>query len=142
MNTMKTLAALAVTAATLAATVGPSSAYGRFFPGHGPVITHGFGPGRITCLACNLPRPEPRPIWGHGYWGHWYRWHPVIVGGGPIGPGAAPMSAPAMAAAGPQAPTGSCNCLTKQNLPNGGVLFQDVCTQQSAIAPPQTMSAR
>jgi len=139
MTTIKTLTAVALAAAALVATAGPSQALGRFI-GHGPVISH-HGP--ISCFACNLPRPH-RPIWGHNhwrYWGHWNRWHPVVYGGAPIGPvAAAPAASPAAAA--PQAPTGSCNCLTKQELPNGGVLFADICTQQSAIAPPQTVSAR
>jgi hypothetical protein len=43
---------------------------------------------------------------------------------------------------GPAAAQEPTNCLTKQNLPNGAVLFKDVCTQQSAIAPPQNLSAR
>jgi hypothetical protein len=150
-TTMKALTAIALAAAALTATTGPSQALGRFFPGHGPVVLsglHHFGP--ISCLACNLPRPyRPHPIWGQGHghrWEHWnhYRWHPVVYGGAPIGPVAAAPAAATMSrpSAAPQAPTGSCNCLTKQELPNGGVLFADICTQQSAIAPPQAMSAR
>jgi hypothetical protein len=151
MNTMKTLTALAITAAALAATVAPSNALGRLFPGHGPVVTQQFGgPAKIkiTCFACNLPRPyRPNPVWGHGwghgYWGHRYWGQPVIVGGAAVAPVfAAAASAPAPAEAAPQAPTGSCNCLTKQTLADGSVLFADICTQQSAIAPPQAMSAR
>ena len=46
------------------------------------------------------------------------------------------QSAPASAA------VPSCNCLTKQDLPDGGVLFQDICTKQSAIAPAMTVGAR
>jgi hypothetical protein len=153
MNPLKTLTVAALAVAALAATAVPSQALGRFL-GHGPVISGGhfghFGPGRITCFACNLPRPHG-PVWGHGprwphygHWRYWYRWHPVYFGGGaPVGPASAPAAAmPGPAAAAPQAPTGACNCLTKQDLPNGGVLFQDVCTQQSAIAPPQNVSAR
>jgi hypothetical protein len=30
----------------------------------------------------------------------------------------------------------SCTCLRKEYLPNGSVLFQDVCTNESAINPP------
>ncbi len=146
MNSLKTLTVVALAAAALAATAGPSQALGRFFPGHGPVVGH-FGPGRITCFACNLPRPHlPHPGWGYNhwrYWGHWYRFRPVVFGGAPGAPVAAgPVSAPGPVTAAPQAPTGSCNCLTKQDLPNGGVLFADICTQQSAIAPPQAVSAR
>ena len=167
MSTMKTLAALAVTAAALATTAAPSHALGRFFPGHGPVVSQQFGgppknsgpglgipghfghpPTTITCFACNLPRPtRPNPVWGHGggygHWGHRFWGSPVIVGGVAAAPAvAAAASAPAPSQAAPQTAPGSCNCLTKQTLADGSVLFADICTQQSAIAPPQTMSAR
>jgi len=147
MTTMKILAALAVTAAALATSAAPSHALGRIFPGHGPVAAQHFGgsPTKITCFACRLPRPD-RPIyghgWGHGYWGHRFWERPVIVGGVAAPVVAAAASAPAPAEAAPQAPTGSCNCLTKQTLADGSVLFADICTQQSAIAPPQAVSAR
>jgi len=150
MNSLKTLTIAALATAALVATVAPSQALTRLFPGHGPVVLgNPFGHG-ITCLACNLPRPyRPFPVWGHGprwpifgqHWGHrWgygYGWRPVIYGGAPVA-SVAPAPA-AMPAAAPQAASA---CLTKQNLPNGAVLFQDVCTHQSAIAPPQNMSAR
>ena len=156
MTSLKTLTLAALATAALAATVAPSQALNRFFPGHFPgnatvALGNHFGHG-ITCLACNLPRPNRPPVWGHGprwpvfghgNWGHWYRWHPAVYGGAPIGPvAAAPAAAILGPAAEPQGPTGTCNCLTKQLLPNGAVLFQDICTQQSAIAPPQNMSAR
>ena len=160
MNAMKTLAALAISAAALTSTVAPSNALGRIFPGHGPVVSQQFGAGlgtpghfghpptKITCFACRLPRPtRPNPIWGHnwghGYWGHRFWDRPVIVGGVAAAPVVATAaSGPAPTEAVPQAPTGSCNCLTKQTLADGSVLFADICTQQSAIAPPQAMSAR
>jgi hypothetical protein len=150
MSTMKTLAALAISAAALTLTVAPGNALGRLFPGHGPVVSQQFGgPPKITCFACRLPRPyRPYPIWGHGWghgnWGHRYWERPVIVGGGfaaaPVV--AAAASAPAPAEAAPQSAPGPCSCLTKQTLADGSVLFADICTQQSAIAPPQTMGAR
>ena len=145
----ETLAIAALAAAALVATVAPSQAIPRHFPINTTnFLGNRFGHG-ITCLACNLPRPyRPFPVWGHGprwpvfgqHWGHWgygYRWHPVFYGGAPVGPVAA---APAASVAAPQAPTG--NCLTKQMLPNGAELLIDICTQQSAIAMPQNMSAR
>ena len=46
------------------------------------------------------------------------------------------VSVPAQVAAAP------CNCLIKRNLPDGGVLFEDICTKESAIAAPQTAGAR
>jgi hypothetical protein len=155
MTSLKTLTIAALAAAALVAAAAPSQALPRHLPPSAFKVLGHFGHGPINCLACNLPRPyRPFPVWGHGprwpifgqnHWGHWnhYRWHPVNYHGAPIGPvAAAPAAAMPGQAEAPQAPTGACNCLTKQNLPNGGVLFQDICTQQSAIAGPQTMSAR
>jgi hypothetical protein len=154
-TSLKTLTIAALAAAALVSTVAPSQALNRHFPTNTTYfLGNQFGHG-ITCLACNLPRPyRPFPVWGHGprwpifgqhwgHWGQWYRWHPVFYrGGAPVGPvAAAPAAAmPGPAAAAPQAPTG--NCLTKQMLPNGAELLIDRCTQQSAIALPQNMSAR
>jgi hypothetical protein len=107
----------------------------------------------FNCLACNLPHPEPGHgnNWGHGGnwgWNHWYDWNrrygwryrpeiiveggpgPVFVGGGQL------QRAPAAPAGEPSA------CLNKQNLPDGSVLFQDICTKEIAIAPPTTVGAR
>jgi hypothetical protein len=56
----------------------------------------------------------------------------------PAQPGRSPAT-PAEAA--PQVSPGPCSRLTKQTLADGSVLFADICTQQSAIAPPQAMSA-
>jgi hypothetical protein len=109
----------------------------------------------ISCLACNLPRPKP-PHWGYfpwrfhhwGYnpsryhnWGFRYsRWYwehyrdrygfrgrpgEVALAAAP----AAAMSAPVQASAGPQ------GCLTEQKMPDGSVMFADVCKQISAVAP-------
>jgi hypothetical protein len=123
--------------------------------------THG-----ITCLACNLPHPTPvqPPAGGHGdNWGNgWnhgygrnrgYGWRDrpeIYVEGQPqaIAVSAPVQSAPANAsAAAPQAAAlqqaaEPCNCLTKQSLPDGSVLFQDICTKESAIAAPMTVGAR
>ena len=101
--------------------------------------------------------------YGYGYdhdrWFHHYGWRfmpPIVVegAGGVVAaapvmqgvPARAPVAAPAMAvpqsAPTPQAAAEPCNCLTKQTLPDGSVLFQDICTKESAIAPPQAVSAR
>ena len=115
------------------------------FPSHGP----------IKCFTCVLPRPpyhDPGYGWGHGphwpyhgwgygnRWGYgyynWYRWHPAYYSGAPV------VEPPVATYAAPQASTGNCNCLTKKMLPNGAELLQDICTQQSAIAQPQALSAR
>ena len=96
----------------------------------------------------------------HGGYGGYYRdrgyfwgYRPeIVVGGVP-----SPVAVPAPAQAGPvqavsgQAPAaparwsvpvapmgeGRCTCLTKQNLPDGSVLFQDTCTRESAMVAPQ-----
>jgi hypothetical protein len=51
----------------------------------------------------------------------------------------APAYAPAAA---PQAAAEPCNCLTKQSLPDGSALFQDICTKESATASPIAVGAR
>ena len=84
-----------------------------------------------------------RTYWGYRWWPHsWYpRWRffprPVVVGGGVIGGGAAyaaaaPTSAPA---AGPAPQAAAPQCLTKNYLPNGTVVFADMCTQEQAVGP-------
>jgi hypothetical protein len=124
-------------------------ALGSLFPSH-----------TYNCLACNLPHPQPvgpnpghGDNWGHG-WGHGYGWNrgygwryrpEIIVEGQPaaMAVSAPAQSAPAYApAAAPQAAAEPCNCLTKQSLPDGSVLFQDICTKESAIAAPMTVGAR
>jgi len=167
-TTLKTLSALAIAAAALTvslATSNVASANPYRHPGHGPVVQSKpfkvspiiqkyLGSHPISCLACNLPRPKPthpHPLpWrnhhdGHYGWYHGYGWHyrpEVVVAGAPeavipapvqAAPAAVPAAAPAAA---------PCSCLTKQNLPNGGVLFQDICTKQSAIVSPEEAAAR
>jgi hypothetical protein len=89
-----------------------------------------------------LCRPIARP---HFCWRHPERCArpiPTIVRY-PVG---VPVAAPVAAApvvmpvrATPAAPTasGPCTCLRKTYLPNGAVLFEDVCTNESAVNPPQ-----
>ena len=40
------------------------------------------------------------------------------------------------------APSGPSNCLTKQYLQDGSVLFKDVCTKESALATPDELRAQ
>jgi hypothetical protein len=173
-TTFKTLSALAIAAATLTAVTLATGSTASANPfrggGHGPVVLGGYHGGsliagrlagrlKISCFACNLPRPHP--IWGNhpwrfphwGYypwrfhnWGYGYnRWywdrfryrygferHPGVVSF------AAPaaVSAPAQASAGPQ------NCLTEQKMPDGSVMLADVCKQISAIAAPPSAEPR
>lgn len=78
----------------------------------------------------------------HAYWGGyrwWPRWRfyprPIIYGG--LGGGAAfAATGPAPAAAPPApAPQAPANCLTKSYLPNGTVMFADMCTQEQGMGP-------
>jgi hypothetical protein len=158
--TVKTLSAFAIAAAAFAATAGSSSA-----------LTFREPPGGFHCLACTTqtkappfrvppggfhcfvcgtqsknPPVDPKPPgygsgYGHG-WGHGRFGHPeIIVEGGPVAVGATPVSG-LVAAAPKEAAASPCNCLTKQNLPDGSVLFEDICTKQSAIAPAVTVGSR
>jgi hypothetical protein len=74
-----------------------------------------------------LCRPIVRP---HFCWRHpWMCRRPIhVVRYGGYYPVAAAAIARPVAA--------SCTCLRKTYLPNGAVLFQDVCTNESAINPP------
>jgi len=38
--------------------------------------------------------------------------------------------------------TDNCNCLTKQYLPDGSILFADVCTKEEAMATPDELKAQ
>ena len=49
------------------------------------------------------------------------------------------VTAPVDTAATPTAP---CNCLTKQYLDDGSVLFQDICTKEAAMATPDELKAQ
>jgi hypothetical protein len=85
--------------------------------------------------------------------GYFWGYRPEVVVGGVPGPIAVPAPAqagpvqavPGQAQAAPahwsvpvaQMGEGRCTCLTKQNLPDGSVLFQDTCTRESAMAAPQ-----
>jgi hypothetical protein len=49
---------------------------------------------------------------------------------------------PVYGAATPVAPAGTCNCLFKEYLQNGSVVFTDRCTKESAIAAPLPSNPR
>src|SRR5262245_65186777 len=66
----------------------------------------------------------------HHHHCHWH-WRRYWVGGTYVTP-TYPVSYPAAVAR----PAGSCTCLVKEYLPNGAVLFRDVCTNESAMNPP------
>jgi hypothetical protein len=178
--TMKTVSALSIAIATLAASGLPSRALPNERPGEGNITTvYGqpkpqpklppaatkfgnpnlfkvLGSTGYHCLVCGDPRPQPTgPNSGEG-WGRGHGWHDgwrdrpeIIVGGAPeVVTVAAPVEqsvparSPAMAAPISAQATEPCNCLTKQSLPDGSVLFQDICTKESAIASPAQVGAR
>ncbi|HEY1806581.1 MAG TPA: hypothetical protein VGG45_19065 [Terracidiphilus sp.] len=150
-KTLKTVSALAIAAATLtavtlangsAASAHPLNGAHRlpFFRMHQPVF---------SCLACNLPRPHPTwgnhpwrfHNWGYGY-NRWY-WDRYRYRYGFVPhPGAVSFAAPAAVSAPAQASAGPQNCLTEQKMPDGSVMFADVCKQVSAIAPPPSADPR
>jgi hypothetical protein len=67
------------------------------------------------------------PHWHHAHWG-------VVDGQVPV---AVDTAAQTVAT-----PTAPCNCLTKQYLDDGSVLFQDICTKEAALATPDELKAQ
>ena len=76
---------------------------------------------------------HPKPHWPHHNWCKWHYCGPNWVVGGGVGVVSTGVIASAPVAAAAPAPT--CTCLTKTYLQDGSVLFKDVCTTESAIAP-------
>jgi hypothetical protein len=118
-------------------------------PGNQGVGLSGKVPGKgISGGVAAKPKPGVLPIkpgvgkvtWPR--WPHWHRHHhhrhwipyPVIVGGGT-----------AAYAATTTVRSAPCNCLTKEYLADGSVLFKDLCTKEAAVSPApqvQQQSAR
>jgi hypothetical protein len=71
------------------------------------------------------PGPHPHPHW-HPHWG----W-----GVGYYGGATAVYSTPTYSTPTYTVRTNTCTCLTKEYLPDNSVLFKDVCTKESALAP-------
>ncbi len=127
-------------------------------PGHGPVEppkppTQGGSGGSV--VSCQIGRgctvtPPPgddddhhhHDRYGHDHGYGWGYQPEIVVAPVPAPAVAAPVEAAPAQAPVPQVAQAPCNCLTKQTLPDGSVLFQDICTKQSAIAAPQTVGAR
>ncbi len=80
--------------------------------------------------------------YGYGY-GYDHDRPEIIIEGAPAAV-AVPVAVPAQVpVAAPQAVAQApCNCLTKQKLADGTVLFQDICTKESSVLAPQTVGAR
>ncbi len=63
----------------------------------------------------------------------------VITGANPVATTTTTTTSPART---PAAATEPCNCLTKQYLDDGSVLFRDLCTKEAAIATPAELKAQ
>ena len=144
---------IAVAAVSMAATVTVNSAYavpkgpgafkgnpgkgggGGAWPGKGP---GGKGPGVIVPPGPKGPGPKgPGPgAKGPGFKPHWCFKHPWHCRSGHIHIVRYPVVTTRVATVSrPVAST--CTCLTKTYLPNGAVMFKDVCTQEVAINGPE-----
>jgi hypothetical protein len=100
----------------------------------------------VTGLIINKKPPVITGIIIHKPWPphhNWCKWHycgPNWVIGGGVGVVSTGVIASTPVAAAAPAP-GPCTCLTKTYLQDGSVLFKDVCTTESAIAPADQKAA-
>ena len=136
LNRSSFLALAAITSLGVAALAPTSaSAFGGRGGGHisGGHVGGGhvsFGHGRAIAGSLSIRRPirivtpHPRPHWNWHWRHHGYYSVPVAVGAG------------AVYAATPRAPAATCTCLTKEYLPDGSLLFKDVCTNEAAMSAP------
>jgi hypothetical protein len=117
-------------------------------------------PKPILGVVINPPHPvlgvvinPPHPIMGvainpdpdHDHDGPRFWWHhrhgpEFIVGSDPVRVSNPVVSAPAPVTT--TVPSAPCNCLTKQYLQDGSVLFSDICTKEAAVATPDQLKAQ
>ena len=95
----------------------------------------GTPPNYPPCLINCGPNLPPPIVW---WWKHHHHPHWGFVDYGTPDVVDAPVDTVANTAATP-AP---CNCLTKQCLDDGSVLFQDICTKEAALATPDELRAQ
>lgn len=81
-------------------------------------------------IVWHHPHPWPVFAWHHEHWGVGAVDYPVAVD---TTVGATTVAAPT---------TAPCNCLTKEYLPDGSVLFKDLCTKEAAMATPAELKAQ
>jgi hypothetical protein len=81
------------------------------------------------------PHVVPPIVWHphhrHVWWVKWHRPHYIAQ------PVVTTVSAPVV-----QRVAAPCNCLTKEYLPDGGILFKDLCTKEEAMATPDELKAQ
>ena len=108
------------------------------------------------CSAPPAPTPPsgggnpPKPGGGDHDHDHDHNYPGIVIEGtpgeivdpAPVAAVPAPVVAARATVAAPQVVQAPCNCLTKQALADGSVLFQDICTKEAAIATPQSASVR
>jgi hypothetical protein len=143
------LAALATLGAAILAPTSASALGGRGFGngGGGHVMNGGggggghinLGGGRGTIGSVGLIRPPIFvPHWRHHHWPRpilwtgWHRPHYVID----------QVVNERVVAPTTLVKTENCNCLTKEYLPDGSVMFKDLCTKEAAIATPEELKAQ
>jgi len=112
----KSAIAVSTIGALAAAALVPTDA-SAFYPGHGG-YSHGSG-GPVHAYMIRRPGPpillpHLHPHW-HFAW-HRHYWVPVVATGAVV-------------------TAGRCTCLTKDYLPDGSVVFRDLCTKEEAMAP-------
>ena len=125
MSTRTSFLALAAITSLGVAALAPTTA--SAFGGHGFARGGHFGHARVGIGIRAIHRPiisHVRPHW-HWHWRH-HRYYPV-----PVAVGAAAVGGAVYAASRPT----TCTCLTKEYLPDGSVLFKDVCTHEAAMQP-------
>jgi hypothetical protein len=143
-------AALTVNSASAAPPKGPGIFKGNVGKGGGGGAWKGpKGPGVIKGPIVKLPpKLKPKlvikpklvlkPYW---CWKHpWFCRRPIRIVKYPIITTGVVATGVAAAAVSRPAPT--CTCLTKQYLPDGSVMFKDVCTQEVAVNPPPGQQAQ
>jgi len=103
--------------------------------GHAPAFGR-FGRGHYNHFAHNHFHYH----WA--WWRHYHRpyWVYPVAGVGEVDAAVAqPVVAAQPAAA---VANNNCNCLTKNYLPDGSLMFKDLCTQEAAVATPDELKAQ
>jgi len=105
--------------------------------GHGPRGPHfaRFDRGRGHHF-CHFNHCGPRIGW---WWRHHHHPYWVYPVGGEAAVETEGAAAPAYSA---PAASNTCTCLTKSYLPDGSVMFKDVCTKEAAVATPDELKAQ
>jgi len=126
--------------------------------GHGPVVHRAVAhlpiktglhkmPIKSSLKSGLKPGPKFAKHWPHKhgcyhhhcYYPWWYVGPNYVVD---VEPETAVVKSIAAPLAAPVQRTDNCNCLTKQYLPDGAVLFTDVCTKEEALATPEQLKAQ